>query len=125
MSDDESWEPLQLGKRTVDAIIEGLRPRSGRARPKSGLILSPSKKKKIDRFFPNSTRSGVKLHMGECTASRQLLMALPREGRGAEAPPADKAASGCSGPVKLTKRPGGAVAPECAWCLQKGVQWPL
>ena len=24
MSDDESGEPLQLGKRTVDAIIEGV-----------------------------------------------------------------------------------------------------
>ena len=39
MSDDESGEPLQLGKRTLDAIIEGA---AAKLHLKSGLILSPA-----------------------------------------------------------------------------------
>ena len=150
MSDDERVEPLQLGKRTLDVIIEGVA--SGRARPKSGLTLSPTLqakakvRKKVDRFIsPYSTRLGVKLLRGECTATRRWAVssccpgarAAARAGRGAVAPPGARSGKGCSGPpiclacTKVEQRPAnmpgahkrGAVAPP-GTRSGKGVQWP-
>ena len=99
MSDDKNGEPLQSGKRTLDAIIEGVAaklresPLEKWPNTEPGSSSKGKGKKKI--ISPYSTRPGVKLLRGECMATRpvasqQLLVALARvQLRG----------PGCSGPA--------------------------